>query len=469
MKKFMCEDFLLSTETAKILYHQYAEHMPIIDYHCHINPKEIYDDLKFDNITQAWLGGDHYKWRMMRSNGIDEKYITGTESTDKEKFFKFAEALPKAIGNPLYHWCHLELREYFGFDKPLSPATAEEAWNACNKVLQGDLSVRKIIEQSNVKAIGTTDDPIDSLQWHEKIRADKAIKVQVLPSYRPDKALNIDKAGFVQYIGQLGLATQMSIQTLDDVQAALTATVEKFAALGCRASDHGLDYIPYRPASREQVAAVFAKAMSGEVCSREETEMYKTELLLHLGRLYHKYDIVMQLHYSALRNPNTKMFVKLGPDTGFDCMASVDCIAAAGEFLNALELTDELPKTIIYSLNPKDNPAIASLIGAFQGTCIPGKIQHGSAWWFNDTKLGMISQMTTLADVGILGNFIGMLTDSRSFLSYTRHAYFRRILCDIIGTWVENGEYPNDPAYLGQMVQNICYNNAQAYFNLKFK
>lgn len=466
MKKFMGENFLLSTDTAKRLYHDYAVKMPIIDYHCHISPREIYEDLRFENITRAWLGGDHYKWRLIRACGVPEHYITGAAS-DKEKFFKFAECLPRAIGNPVYHWCHLELRTYFKFDKPLSPETAEECWEHCNKILQKpEFSVRGLIKQSNVEFIGTTDDPTDTLEWHEKIRQDESIKVKVVPSYRPDKAINIDKEGFVDYIGKLSVAAGMPIVDFDSLKTAISKTLEKFAAMGCKASDHGIDGIPFAPATAEKVDEIFKRAMGGSQIFGAEADEYKTAVLMHLAKEYHRHGMVMQLHYSALRNNNTKMFKQLGPDTGYDAIATVSCVANIAAFFNALEWTDQLPKTILYSLNGVDNEVLAVIAGCFQGEGVRSKIQHGSAWWFNDTKVGMIAQMTALADVGVLGNFIGMLTDSRSFLSYPRHAYFRRIMCELIGSWVENGEYPADMRVLGELVQDISYNNAKSYFEL---
>ena len=461
------DDFLLTNETAKKLYHGYAKDMPIIDYHCHISPKEIFENRKFDNISQIWLGGDHYKWRLIRANGVPEEEITGS-ADDRTKFQHFADVLPKAIGNPMYHWTHLELKRYFGFDGILNSDSAQEAWELCNEKLHSDeLSVCSIIKNSNVSMIGTTDDPIDTLEWHQKIAESGCCSAKVVPSYRPDKAVNIDKAGFVDYIKALAAAAKMEIASAQDVKKALSDRLDFFCSLGCRATDHGLDYIPYAPADDAQVEAVFAKAMAGEKVSVEEADQYKTAIMVHLGREYARRGIVMQLHYGAQRNTNTAMFRKLGPDTGFDCISTRNCGEQITGFLNALQVDGLLPKTILYSLNPQDNELLATIAGCFQGTEAVGKIQHGSAWWFNDSKPGMEQQMKALAGVGLLGNFIGMLTDSRSFLSYTRHEYFRRILCNLLGTWVENGEYPNDEKTLGKMVQDICYNNAAAYFDLK--
>ncbi len=464
MKQFMDQDFLLSNETAKTLFHQYAAQMPIIDYHCHINPEEIAKDRKFDNIAQVWLGGDHYKWRLIRSCGVLEKDVTGAESTDREKFQKFAEALPKAIGNPMYHWTHLELKKYFGYDGVLNGETAEDVWNLCNEKLKTDaLSVRGIIEQSNVKVIGTTDDPTDTLEWHKAIAADPTCKVKVVPSFRPDKAINIDKAGFADYMAKLADVSGKETKTFAGVCAALSARLDLFGSLGCKASDHGLDYVMCRPADEKTLDGILQKGLAGKPVTVEEAEQYKTGVLLFLGREYAKRGWVMQIHYGAIRNSNTKLFNKLGPDTGFDCIANTSCAEGIVRLMDCLQQEDLLPKTVLYSLNPNDNEMLDALIGCFQDAPC-GKIQHGSAWWFNDTKTGMVAQLTSLANLSVLGNFIGMLTDSRSFLSYTRHDYFRRILCNLIGTWVENGEYPCDMEALGRMVQDISYNNAKEYF-----
>ena len=467
MKPFMDQDFLLTTPTAKKLFHDHAAHMPIIDYHCHVSPQEIYEDRRFENITQVWLGGDHYKWRVMRSNGVEERYITG-DAPDREKFQKFAEALPMAIGNPMYHWCHLELKTYFGYTGTLNGDTAEEVWNLCNKKLaEPGMSVRGLIKQSNVAMVGTTDDPADTLEWHAKIAADPSIETIVAPSFRPDKAVNIEKAGWAEYLPVLGKAAGIEITGLDSLEAALGSRIDFFDKNGCRAADHGLDYICYREMSRNEVDQVMQKAMKGQEVTTAEAEAFKTALLLFCGRKYAKLGWVMQLHFSCLRNPNKAMFAKLGPDTGFDVMNSACSGAAVTGLLSALNDTNELPRTILYSLNPSDNELLDTIIGAFQGPEVPGKIQHGSAWWFNDTKTGMTAQMTSLANLGLLGNFVGMLTDSRSFLSYTRHEYFRRILCELLGQWVENGEYPDDEAALAKIVEGVSYNNAARYFGLK--
>ena len=467
MKNFMDENFLLDTETAVKLYHEYSAKMPIIDYHCHISPKEIYEDRMFDNITQLWLGGDHYKWRLIRSNGVDENEITG-DAPDRVKFQHFAEALEKCIGNPMYHWTHLELQRYFDYHGVLNGETAEEVWNLCNEKLKdSSMSVRNLIKKSNVAFIGTTDDPIDTLEWHKKIAEDDSFDVVVAPSFRPDKAVNIDKVGFIEYIDALGKVTGKTIKTVADVKAALSDRIVFFKEAGCKASDHGLDFVPFALADEKELNKILKKALAGNAVTAEEAEKYKTEIVLHCAREYAKHDIVMQLHYNALRNPNDKMFARLGPDTGFDVINSVFCGEKICSFLNALEKDSQLPKTVLYSLNPADNAMLGTILGAFQGTEVEGKMQHGSAWWFNDHKEGMTSQLTSLANLSVLGNFIGMLTDSRSFLSYTRHEYFRRILCSLLGKWVENGEYPNDEASLKKIVEGISYNNARKYFGLK--
>ena len=464
MKNFMDKDFLLSNETAKVLYHEAAALMPIIDYHCHINPQEIAENRSFKNITEVWLGGDHYKWRAMRSNGVEEKYITG-DATDREKFQKWAETLPKAIGNPLYHWTHLELREYFGYEGVLNGETAEEVWNLCNEKLQsGSMRVRDIIAASDVKVIGTTDDPVDSLEYHKQIAEDPTCNVKVVPSWRPDKAVNIEKDTFVSYIRHLAEVSEIAITNLESLFVALNLRLDFFHKMGCRASDHGLDYVLFNPGSYDEVDAILKKALAGEKVTFDEMEKYKTALLLFFGEAYEKRGWVMQLHYGAIRDNNKAMFAKLGPDTGFDCINTRNCAEGTAAFLNGLQIQNQLPKTVVDSLNPNDNASIGTIIGCFQGPEVAGKIQQGSGWWFNDTKQGMIDQMTSLANLSLLGNFVGMLTDSRSFLSYTRHEYFRRILCNLIGTWVENGEYPADMTTLKAMVQDIAFNNTNRYF-----
>ena len=464
--KFMTEDFLLETPAARKLYHDFAEHQPIIDYHCHISPKEVYEDRKFDNITQVWLGGDHYKWRMIRTNGVPEEEVTGSAS-DRVKFQRFAEALPLAIGNPMYHWTHLELKRYFGVDIPLTGDTAEEIWNVCNEKLQTPaLSVRNIIKNSNVKMIGTTDDPADDLAFHKLIAQDSTFDTKVLPSFRPDTVVNIEKPAFPDAVARLAGVCGFEICNPEDLKKALTQRLDFFCAHGCKASDHGMDAVVYRRGTADQINAAFEKAMERKPLTIEEIEMFRTEMLLHLGRENAKRGVVMQLHYGVQRNTNTKKFQTIGADTGFDTIAGGGDGIGLARFLDALAQDDALPKTIIYSLDPKDNELIDTIIGSFQGPECPGKIQHGSAWWFSDTKSGMENQLKSLANLSILGNFVGMLTDSRSFLSYTRHEYFRRILCNFLGKLVDNGEYPEDYKMLEKIVAGISYENAKRYFEL---
>lgn len=465
MKAFMDKDFLLETETAKKLFHEYAENTPILDYHCHINPREIAEDRQFDNITQVWLGGDHYKWRLMRSFGVDEKYITG-DASDYEKFCKWAECLGKAIGNPLYHWSHLELQRYFGYNGILNKNTADEVWNLCNeKLAQPSMSVRNIIKQSNVTLICTTDDPIDSLEWHKKIAGDTSFDVKVLPAWRPDKAMNIEKPDYLDYLNKLAAAAGMNeINTFAALKKALKNRMEFFASMGCNVSDHALEYVMYVPASEDEVENIFLKRRNRMVLTKEEELKFKTAFMLFAGGEYNRLDWAMQLHYGCKRDNNTRMFEKLGPDTGYDCINNYAPSAQMADFLNALIQADALPRTILYSLNPNDNQSIGTILGCFQDSTAVAKIQQGSAWWFNDHKPGMQEQMTSLATLGNLSGFVGMLTDSRSFLSYTRHEYFRRILCNMIGNWVENGEFPEDYDTLSEIVKDISYYNAKRYF-----
>mgnify|MGYP004538328639 FL=1 len=465
MKPFMDKEFILSTESARKLYHEYAENMPIIDYHCHIDPREIAEDRKFENITQVWLGGDHYKWRQMRANGVDEYDITG-DAPDREKFQKWAETLEMAIGNPLYHWSHLELQRYFGYNGHLNGQAAEEVWNFCNEKLQQDsMSARNLIRQSNVRLLCTTDDPADSLEWHKMIAKDQTFDVKVLPAWRPDKAMNLEKPEYKSYLDTLGHVSGVEIVTFETLIQALKIRMDFFASMGCRISDHGLDHVMYAPASEEEIERIFAKRLADEALSQEEIIQFKTAFMLAMGKEYHAKNWVMQLHYGCKRDNNKRMYQKIGADTGFDCISNDTPAEYLADFLNALNETDELPKTILYSLNPADNAAIGTILGCFNDSSAIGKIQQGCAWWFNDHKYGMTEQMTSLANLGLLGNFIGMLTDSRSFLSYTRHEYFRRILCELIGGWVENGEYPADDAVLEKIIKGISYNNAVRYFD----
>lgn len=469
MKAFMDKDFLLNTDTAKELYHNYAETTPVLDYHCHINPQEIAENRQFENITQVWLGGDHYKWRQMRSNGIDEYYITG-DASDREKFQKWAETLDKAIGNPLFHWSHLELQRFFDYHGVLGADTAEEVWNLCNEKLKDpSMRVRSLIENAGVTLICTTDDPADDLKWHKIIADDKTFSVQVLPAWRPDKAMNLEKPDYVDYLKKLGNAAEMTITSFADLKTALKKRLAFFDEMGCRASDHALEYVMYVPAGESELESIFAKRLAGEQITREEELKFKTGFMLFVGAEYEKMGWAMQLHYGCKRDNNTGMYKNLGPDTGYDCINNYAPSSQMADFLNALNETGALPKTIIYSLNPNDDEAIGTILGCFQNSDAVGKIQQGSAWWFNDNKTGMIKQMTSLANLSLLGNFIGMLTDSRSFLSYPRHEYFRRIMCNLLGDWVENGEYPKDMNKLEKIVKGISYNNAINYFGFNLE
>ncbi len=464
MKQFLDRDFLLSTDTAKKLFHEYADQLPIIDYHCHINPQEIALDRRFDNITQVWLGGDHYKWRLMRTCGVDEYYITGN-APDREKFEKWAETLSKAIGNPLYHWSHLELQRYFGYYGALSPKTSEEVWNLCNeKLADASMSARNIIKMSKVTHICTTDDPVDTLEWHKQIAGDPDFTVAVLPAWRPDKAMNLEKPEYLTYLEKLSNVSGVTIDSFCSLKKALQVRMDYFASCGCSISDHGLDYIMYEPASDDTVQSIFDKRLRGETLTDLELLQFKTAFMLFVGEAYHKLGWVMQLHYGCKRDNNSRIHQSLGPDTGYDCINNNTPSSNLANFLNSLESRNALPKTIIYSLNPNDNAAIGTILGCFQDGSVVGKLQHGSAWWFNDNKTGMLEQMTSLANLGYLAGFVGMLTDSRSFLSYPRHEYFRRILCELIGNWVENGEYPADYDLLKEIIENISYYNALNYF-----
>ncbi len=467
MRTFINDDFLLNSPTAIRLYHKHAAQMPIVDYHCHLNPKEIWEDRRFKNLTEIWLAGDHYKWRLMRANGVEEKYITG-DADPYEKFLKWAQTVPKCLGNPLYHWSHLELKRYFGIDKLLSPETAPEIWEVCNKKLgESGFSVRELIRSSNVKVLCTTDDPADDLNFHIRLSQDKGFDVRVLPTFRPDRAMNLESNDFVDYIARLSQAAGMTIVSFEDVVAALEKRAEFYKSVGCNISDHGFSTHDFTKGTMEEAGEGFKKALSGHKITRNEADAYKTQLMLALGRIYFKLGFAMQLHVGCIRDNNTRMFNRLGPNTGFDAIGdgfSADSLAA---LLDSLEKEDKLPRTVAYSLNENDNAKIASVIGCFQSGPIPGKIQLGSAWWFNDHLDGMRNQLKTLGNIGVLTSFIGMLTDSRSFLSYTRHEYFRRILCDLIGSWADKGEVPMDDKLLGSVVEDICFNNVVKYFSLE--
>jgi glucuronate isomerase len=467
MGKFMGKNFLLKNETAISLYHNYAKEMPIIDYHCHLSPKEIYENKKFKNITEVWLYGDHYKWRAMRANGIPEEKITGTAS-DYDKFLAWAQTVPMTIGNPLYSWVHLELQRFFGIYDVLNEKTAPAIWEKANALLQGEgFGARDLIVKSNVKLVCTTDDPIDSLEYHRLLKESGETRVSVVPGFRPDKGLGINRDDFLQYVEQLEQASNVSIKNYHDYLAALEARVQFFHAEGCRISDHALDSMVYEETSLEEVAEIFRDRLTGAKLSLVAEKKFRTYTLNFLGKLYADLNWAMQFHINAARNNNSRMFKVLGPDTGYDSMNDDQIAKPLVQTLDALERENKLPKTILYSLNPTDNHVIASIINSFQNGDTPGKIQFGTAWWFNDSKDGMLEQMKALSSIALFSRFIGMLTDSRSFLSYTRHEYFRRLVCNLIGEWVEDGEYPEDMETLGQIVQGISYYNAKDYFNFQ--
>ncbi len=450
--KFLTEDFMLNTQVARELYHKYAENLPIIDYHCHLSPEQIAKDYKFKNAYDLFLGGDHYKWRQMRSNGVPEEYITGN-APDFEKFKMWAATMPMLIGNPLYHWTHLELKRYFGIDEALTPENAEEIWNKCNEMLADDsFSAKNLIRRSNVEALCTTDDPIDTLEFHKELQG---FETKVLPTFRPDKLVEIGKDTFIPYIEQTGKKTYRELLNW------VTERIEYFNAMGCKLSDHSLEAVPYAVGDAE---AVFNKRMAGEALTQQEIDIFRTAVLKHCAAEYTRLGWAMQVHIGALRNNSRMMFEKLGADAGFDSINDLEIAEKLSAFLSDLEYSDALPKTILYTLNPKDNYVLGTMMGNFQKAPTAGKIQFGSGWWFNDNRDGMEAQLQAFGNLGSLGRFIGMLTDSRSFVSYPRHEYFRRILCNLLGKWVTEGEYPNDPKYLKEIVEGISYKNAKEYF-----
>lgn len=464
MKQFMDKDFLLSNETAKTLFTE-VEKAPIIDFHNHLNPKEIYEDNCFDNIAQVWLGGDHYKWRAMRMGGVSEELITG-DGAPFDKFMAWADTVQNLIGNPLYHWTHLELQRYFGITKPLSPDTAKEIWDECNaKLKTKEYSVRNLLRMQNVSVLCTTDDPADTLEWHKKIRED-GFEIKVYPSFRPEKAVGIEKEGFADYIARLSEASGVKITDVKSLITALENRLDFFIENGCRVSDHSLENDFYIPADYDEVNALFDSRMHGNILSEEEAGKFHGYLYVELGKLYNRKNIVMQLHIGAIRNNSTRFFEKLGVDHGFDSLNDFNYAPQLSALLNAMDYTDELPKVILYCLNPKDTEMLAAMAGNFcsneQG--IKGKVQLGAAWWFCDHKNGMERQIEAMSDVGLISTSVGMLTDSRSFLSFPRHELYRRILCNKIGSWVENGEYPWDKEYLTKLVKRICGINAVEYF-----
>jgi len=469
MRTFMDKDFLLFNATAQNLYYNFAVGEPIFDYHCHLIPGQIAENKKFSNLTDIWLGGDHYKWRAMRTVGIAEDLVTGN-AEPFDKFKAWAETIPQLLGNPLYHWSHMELQRYFGIYDQLNPKTATSIWERANERLASDdLSVASIFRNFSVAAVGTTDDPADDLAYHVQIINGTAaigkIDTKVLPSFRPDKALLAQAPGFAEYIGKLGTSAGIEIKTVDDVCEALAKRLQFFVQNGCRASDHGIAMVPYVTTDDQTIQTAFHKALAGETISDAELEAYQTKIMVFLGEQYAKNDIVMQLHVNSLRNLNPPKFTLLGPDTGFDASHDLPLAGKLAGFLGLLEAKHSMPKTVLYTLNPKDYYVMASQMGSFQGDGIPGKIQLGSGWWFCDHKDGMEEQMRILANLGSLPRFIGMLTDSRSFLSYPRHEYFRRILCNLLGTWAEEGQIPSDIPYLGSIVQDISFRNALRYFS----
>ena len=468
MTAFMTDDFLLDTEFSRQLYHGFAAGQPIFDYHCHLPPALIAEDHRFANLYEIWLKGDHYKWRAMRSNGVDERFCTG-DADDYAKFQAWAGTVPQTIGNPLYHWTHLELKRPFGLTGTLlGPQTAREVWDFCNdKLAQPEFSARGIMGQMNVKMVGTTDDPVDDLRHHATVAADSSFDIKVLPSWRPDKAFNIEADGFLDYLARLGEVSDVEIRRFADLTRALGVRLNHFAAHGCKIADHALDEVLFGQASEAELDAMLARRLRGETLTLADVAAFKTAVLIYLAGEYKRRDWVQQYHIGALRNNNSRRLLSLGPDTGFDSINDAPVARALSQLLDAQDRQDLLPKTILYCLNPRDNEVLGTMIGNFQGGNIPGKMQFGSGWWFNDQKDGMERQLTQLAQLGLLSRFVGMLTDSRSFLSYTRHEYFRRILCRMVGRWVAEGEAPADLALLGAMVENICFNNARDYFAIE--
>ena len=465
MKNFMTDDFLLQTETAKTLYYQHAASRPIFDYHCHLSPQQIADDIQFENITQAWLYGDHYKWRAMRANGIAEKFITG-DASDWEKFEKWAQTVPDTLRNPLYHWTHLELRRYFGIEELLNADTAKAIYEKSSSLLNSsEYSTRNMMRKMNVKAVCTTDDPLDSLEHHKKIK-DDGFEIKVLPAWRPDKAMAPENLQTQNaWIDTLAEITDIDITTFSDYMEALEKRHNYFHENGCRLSDHGLEAaVADFSASKNEMESIFSKIRKKQELTPKEILQFKSMMMLNFALMDWQKGWVQQLHLGAMRSNNTRMLNALGPDTGFDSIGDFFTAEPLSRFLDALDKTNRLPKTILYNLNPRDNEVLATMIGNFQDASIPGKIQFGSGWWFLDQKNGMEKQIEALSNMGLLSRFIGMLTDSRSFLSYPRHEYFRRILCNLFGNDVENGLLPNDMSLLGEMVQNICFNNAKDYF-----
>ncbi|MGL5893843.1 MAG: glucuronate isomerase [Bacteroidales bacterium] len=468
MKQFMDQNFVLETKTAQDLYHNHAAKMPIIDYHCHLVPEQIANDRRFDNLGQIWLEGDHYKWRAMRTNGVNEKYCTGSETSWYEKFEKWAETVPYTMRNPLYHWTHLELRRAFGVDTILNPSTAREIFDECTAKLQTpEFSARNLMRKFNVELVCTTDDPIDSLEHHIKIKED-GFEVKVLPTWRPDKAMAVEVPElFIQYVEKLSEVSGVTISNFADLIKAIEVRHDFFASVGCKLSDHGIEEFYAEDYTQAEIDAIFNKVYGGKALNMEEILKFKSCMMYEFAVMDWKKGWTQQLHYGVIRNNNTRLFAKLGPDTGFDSIGDFSVAKSMAKFLNRLDTEDKLAKTIIYNINPRDNDLISTMLGNFQDGSVAGKIQFGSGWWFLDQKVGMENQMNSLSVLGLLSRFVGMLTDSRSFLSYPRHEYFRRILCNLIGNDIERGELPaSELEFIGQMVEDICYNNAKNY--LKF-
>ena len=467
MKAFLNEDFLLQTPTAQTLYHDFAAKMPIIDYHNHLVPQQIAEDKQFDNITQIWLYGDHYKWRAMRAHGVNEKYITGNAS-DEEKFMKWAETVPYTMRNPLYHWTHLELQRYFGVTELLNKDSAKRIYDHCSALLRTkEYSVRNLLLKMNVKALCTTDDPIDNLSYHKQIAA-SGFEIKVLPTFRPDKAMGVDdELIFVEYVNALATAAGQSIRSLADYKAAIKERHDFFHEAGCRLSDHGLEHIYAEEFTEEEIELIFERLITGKLISKKEKWQFKSAMLVYFAHLDHARGWTQQFHLGAIRNNNARLLGALGPDTGFDSIGDFEQAKPLSAFLNHLDSTNQLAKTILYNLNPRDNELLATMTGNFQDGTIVGKMQFGSGWWFLDQKDGMEKQINALSNMGMLSHFVGMLTDSRSFLSFPRHEYFRRILCNLLGQDVENGELPADIAWLGKLVEDISYKNASAFFNFE--
>ena len=463
---FLDENFLLQTKTAQRLFHEHANNMPIIDYHCHLPPEDIANDRKFENMTRIWLEGDHYKWRAMRTNGVPEKYCTG-DADDYEKFSKWAETVPYTMRNPLYHWTHMELKKPFGITKILKPETSREIYNATTEMLRSDeFSVRSILKKMKVEVICTTDDPTDTLEHHKKIKADN-FGIKVLPAFRADKVLAIEGGDvYLSYLQKLEKASGISISSYQNLLDALQQRHDFFDEMGCRLSDHGLESMYAEEYTEEEIKRIFEKGLQKQSLSKEEILKFRSAMLVHLALMDHAKGWTQQFHLGALRNNNTRMMRELGPDTGFDSIGDFDVAQPMAKFLDRLDNSNQLTKTILYNLNPSQNELYATMIGNFNDGSTPGKIQYGSAWWFLDQKDGMEKQLNALSNMGLLSRFVGMLTDSRSFLSYPRHEYFRRILCNLIGNDVENGELPaSEMDWIGKMVENICYHNAKSYFN----